>query len=198
MLRSLRTRLTVAAVLVAAAPLLASCGSDRSAAATVGDETISVNALQDDVLALRDAYGAEAVSDGATVQRSILQQAIVLRLLERVADDNGVTVTGREVEELIDLAVEENGGDREAFFASRLLTEDTVEDAAWSSLAAGKLADQLGQEGRDEAAVAAGEELGVSVNRRYGTWDPELLQITGTTGSIATAPLEPALDVAPE
>jgi hypothetical protein len=198
----LRARRAVLAVVAAAVvPVVASCGSDRGAAATVGDESLSVSDLQDEVVELRDAYGAEAVADTGQVMRDRLQSFIIGSLIAQVAEQEGVSASGADVSALISRVEDSRDGDLSGFLEENLFTQESFEQAARTQVLLDELNEQLGgQTGVQDAVLAAQDEVPISVNRRYGRWDAEQLSVVETQGSIAVAPLEDALDteLAPE
>jgi hypothetical protein len=180
-LRARRAATTTVAVLAFLG--MSACSFDTGAAATVGDQQISMDQVQNELLELQEIYGAEAVADGAEVQRNIITREVVHLLLEDVAAENDVTVTGAEVDTFLEQVGQ--GADLAQVQESNLLTEDSLRIAARDQLLAGKLAEQLGgQEQLRDAVEARSEELGVTVNRRYGTWNG--VGLDGGTGAIAS------------
>jgi SurA N-terminal domain len=182
-----RRRLKVMAVVGVAVLGLAACSAEPGTAATVGDREISVAHVQDQILELQRIYGAEAISDGAQLQRNIINREVLHMLLEDLANEHDVEVTGAEVDNFL----ERVGTDEELAQVreTNLFTDDMLRLAARDQLLATKLAQKLGgQQQLADAVETRSEELGVTVNRRYGTWTG--IDLEPGTGSIATEPVE--------
>ncbi|WP_432057482.1 SurA N-terminal domain-containing protein [Streptomyces sp. bgisy022] len=189
--RRRRTALLFTAALVAAAPLLTACGNDAhpGAAAVVGGQRITVAQLEERVDQIREAQRAavpdeaqyeQAVARTGSLTRDTLNGMVLDRVLERAAEDAGVTVSDREVQQLrFDL--QEQAGGAEALEAAWLqqygIPPQRLDDNLRLQVTAQKLAESLGTDtSRPEfwqALSEAGKELDVDLNPRYGSWDPE-------------------------
>jgi hypothetical protein len=179
-------RLAAVAAVVAAGLTLTGCGSlsNPSAAAQVGDETISVSFLQkqlDEILAqtarANQVPGGQvnpSVAELAENQRGLLQQLIYDSLVTETADRLGVTASQSAV-----ARVTKEIREQQVF-----IPDDMREDfARWVALRRALNTRLLGKEPASQADQAKADELlgremrrtsreiGVKVNPRYGTWD---------------------------
>lgn len=180
----LRRRAGAALVVVLAMLAITAC-STSGAAATVGDREISIAEVQNDLLKLQQEYGPEAVAETADAQRNIIIHRVRGMLLEDLAEEHDVQVTGAEVDSFLDTVG--TSSELSELREQNLLTPDLLRLAARNQLLATKLAQKLGGEEQLGAAVEErSQELGVTVNRRYGTWNG--LSIDAGTGSIASEP----------
>ncbi|MBK3647907.1 SurA N-terminal domain-containing protein, partial [Streptomyces sp. MBT33] len=109
--RRRRTALLLTAAIAAAAPLLTACGSDShpGAAAVVGGQRITVAQLENRVNEVRtaqrtavanDAQYKQAVAQTGSLTRDTLHNMVLDRVLHRAAQDNGVTVTTKEIQQM--------------------------------------------------------------------------------------------------
>jgi hypothetical protein len=187
--RSRRTALVLTAALAAAAPVLTACGSGThpGAAAVVGGQRISVAQLQSRVEEVREAQRA-AVSDDTQYEqvvartgalaRNTLHEMVLDRVLDRAAQDAGVTVTRREVEATRS-GLEQQAGGAEALRTAWLqqygVPPQRLDDNLRLQVEAQKLASALhtepGQPAFWKALSTASGELHVDLNPRYGAWD---------------------------
>jgi SurA N-terminal domain len=159
--------------------------SSGGAAATVGDDEISIAEVQNDLLELRQEYGAEAVTESADAQRNIIIHRVRGVLLEDLAEEHDVQVSGAEIDSFLETVG--TSSELSELREQNLLTPELLRLAARNQLLATKLAQKLGGEEQLSAAVEErSQELGVTVNRRYGTWNG--LSIDAGTGSIASEP----------
>jgi hypothetical protein len=186
---------TAAAVaLLLASPALTACGSsgpDRSgAAAVVGDQRISMASLQAEVNAVRAEQAAspqadQLVAQSGNLSTQTLSMLVQSAVIDRAAADAGVTVSGDEVAQQRDAALQQLGGNEKAL-NQVLLQQYNVGSAQADSFfrtnaLVGKLIQSLGyQPGSDggETAVTqdltkTAERMGVTINPRYGAWDPK-------------------------
>ncbi|MFF0017178.1 SurA N-terminal domain-containing protein [Streptomyces sp. NPDC005374] len=185
--RRRRTALVLSAALAAAAPLLTACGSDAhpGAAAVVGNQRITVAQLENRVTEVRDAQrtvatdqNAQAVPEKGTLARAVLHNMVLDRVLHRAAENAGVTVTRKEVQELRS-ALEQQAGGAKALEAAWVdqygIAPERLDDNLHLRLEAQKLATDLGTETGTpafwSALSKASKELDVDLNPRYGTWD---------------------------
>jgi hypothetical protein len=178
-----------AAAVLAASPLLTACGTPHAgAAAVVGGHQISESSVQARVAAVRKAQRASPESGQLIAATGSLQQGTVGTLLEnavvdRAAKDAGVKVTRAEVQQAVDSAAAQAGGRKK--LNEQLLQQDAmapgdIDASARANLQLQKIAQAGGvdlQSQDGQAAVLkvlerASKELHISVNPRYGTWDP--------------------------
>ena len=119
--RRRRTAFLLTAAIAAAAPLLTACGNDAhpGAAAVVGGERITVSQLENRVDEVRaaqraavpdDAQYQQAIARTGSLTRDTLHGMVLDRVLERAAQDAGVTVTGREVQRMRSDLEQQAGG----------------------------------------------------------------------------------------
>ncbi|MEU2118732.1 SurA N-terminal domain-containing protein [Streptomyces sp. NPDC016459] len=193
-----RTALTVSAALLAAAPLLTACGSDShpGAAAVVGGERIDVSSLQTEVKDVRAAQerspqAAQLVQATGDLPRRKLNVMIFDRVVDKVAADNGVTVTRAELQQTRTAFVRESGGEDQ--LATVLLQEQGVapgqiDDVVRRNVLMNKIAAKLGvtdtpegQKKLTDVFSAASKALAIDVNPRYGAWDDAQVRLASTT-----------------
>jgi outer membrane murein-binding lipoprotein Lpp len=186
--RRRRTAFLVTAA-IAAAPLLTACGNDArpGAAAVVGGQRITVAQLEDRVDEVRaaqraavrdDAQYAQAVARTGTLTRTTLQSMVLDRVLHRAAQDAGVTVSRKEVQQMR-TGLERQVGGAQALETAWLEQYDVaparLDDNLRLQLEAQKLAEKLGTDtSRPEfwkALSEASKKLDIDLNPRYGTWD---------------------------
>ncbi|MFF0479305.1 SurA N-terminal domain-containing protein [Streptomyces sp. NPDC004284] len=196
-----RTALTVSAALLAAAPLLTACGSDAhpGAAAVVGGERIEVSSLQaqvEDVRAAQKAspQSAQLVAATGDLSRRKLNAMIFDRVVDKVAEDNGVSATRAELQQTRTAFVRQSGGEDQ--LAAVLLQEQGVapgqiDDVVRRNVLMNKIAKKLGvtddpagQKKLTEVFSAAAKDLAIDVNPRYGRWDNAQIRLdTGYDGA---------------
>lgn len=184
-----RTALVLSAAIAAAAPLLAACGSDAhpGAAAVVGGQRITVAQLENRVNEVRKAQRA-AVPDEAQYQqvlastsgltRDTLHNMVLDRVLHRAAQDEGITVTRKEVLQMRTGLEQQAGGAKgleTAWLQKYGIAPEQLDDNLRLQLEAQKLAARLGTDTSQpafwKALSQASEELHVDLNPRYGSWD---------------------------
>ncbi|MGW2561376.1 SurA N-terminal domain-containing protein [Streptomyces sp. NPDC001514] len=193
--RRRRIALALSAALVAAAPLLAACGSEArpGAAAVVGGERIEVAALQSQVREARAAQedsprAAQLIKDTGRLSLFKLGNMIFDRVLDHAAEDAGVTVSRKELQEARAQAAQQQGGE-EQLEALALeqggLAPGQIDEAVRREVLLDKLAKALdadrstpqGQQKVGAALTAASKDLAIEVNPRYGTWDDTKIQL---------------------
>ncbi|MFF3291777.1 SurA N-terminal domain-containing protein [Streptomyces sp. NPDC003023] len=192
--RRRRTALTVSAALIAAAPLLAACGSQAhpGAAAVVGGERIEVSAVQAKVQDVRDAQqaspqSAQLIRDTGQLGRAKLYDLIVDRVVQRAADDAGVSVNRREIQDERGKLVEQAMGEEQLaamYLQQRGIAPDQLDAAVRRDILVGKIATAIGAENSpegqqklNETFTAAAKSLDIDVNPRYGAWDDQKLEL---------------------
>jgi hypothetical protein len=187
--RRRRTALVLTAAIAAAAPLLTACGNDAhpGAAAVVGGQRITVSQLEERVGEVRaaqraavqsDAQYQQAIAGTGALTRDTLQTMILDRVLHRAAEDAGVTVTRREIQEMRSGLEEQAGGAKQletTWLQQYGVPPQRLEENLRLQLEAQKLAEKLGTDtNRPEfwkALSEASKDLNVDLNPRYGTWD---------------------------
>jgi hypothetical protein len=171
---------------------LAGCGLAGSAA-RVGSERISDAQLNTQVTDVLKAQGRSSDAEDPDLIRQVLERMVVIELVDRLADQEGIVVTPGEIERL-EAGYIEQIGDQAAFESAILqqqnLAPDQIAPYLRMNLQLSQIRDQFGD---DENAFVAkvvgfGESLGVEISPRYGTWMAETLYL---------APPEDALSVEP-
>ncbi|MFE6826785.1 SurA N-terminal domain-containing protein [Streptomyces sp. NPDC057690] len=188
--RRRRTALLLSAAIVAA-PLLAACGNDAhpGAAAVVGDQRITVAQLESRVNEVRtaqraavtdDAQYAQAVAQTGSLARDTLHGMVLDKVLHRAAEDAGVTVSRREVQEMRSGLEQQAGGAKgleTAWLQQYGIPPQRLDENLRLQLEAQKLATELGtntsQPAFWDALSKASKALDVDLNPRYGNWDAQ-------------------------
>ncbi|MFE0418763.1 SurA N-terminal domain-containing protein [Streptomyces tendae] len=184
-----RPALLLTAAIAAAAPLLTACGNDAhpGAAAVVGDQRITVAQLENRVDEVREAQRAavpddtqyqQVVARTGTLTRDTLHGMVLDRVLHRAAQDAGVTVSRKEVQDMRGELEGQAGGPEQletVWLQQYGVAPDRLDDNLSVQIEAQKLAQSLGTDtSRPEfwqALSAASKKLDVDLNPRYGTWD---------------------------
>ncbi|MDX3096739.1 SurA N-terminal domain-containing protein [Streptomyces sp. ME01-24h] len=194
-----RTALSVAAVaaVLLAAPLLTSCGTPHAgAAAVVGGEQITVESVQAKVAAVRAAQGrtpqaAQLIEASSDLQRNVVHRLVQNEVIERAADDIGVSVTRRELQTARTDSERQAGG-KAALEAQLLQTyamvpadidESIRTDLLMQKVAAHYGADVQTPEGQTALIKVlrdTSKKLEIDVNPRYGTWNSDKLDLDAT------------------
>ncbi len=194
-----RRRSIAAAGLLTVALALTACGPDQAgSAATVGSTTISDTQLNDQAVAVMDALN---LTPSAQINSVLLQRIVTGEIVNQMAAKNGVTVTEGDIDRFLEEQYKKTTGGKAALEQQLLqsgLTADQIRPAAKTSLQVEALGKKLapGKSAADqqkavaEAAVAFAKEQGVSINPRYGTWDPSSLSITGSGGNDLTTSIQ--------
>ncbi|WP_410538271.1 SurA N-terminal domain-containing protein [Streptomyces sp. KL2] len=190
--------LSAAAAVLVAAPLLTACGSEAhpGAAAVVGGERITMGQVQSQVRAVRAAQNesdrsAELVRNTEQLTRGTVSSLVFERVLERAAEDAGVTVNRAEIQRAREEAERNVGGPEELeamMLQQRAVAPDEIDRAVRSQLLVQKLAEKLGanlqtpqgQQEITQALAEASEELDVTVNPRFGAWDDKQITLADT------------------
>ncbi|MGP4088638.1 SurA N-terminal domain-containing protein, partial [Streptomyces sp. KR55] len=186
--RRRRTALLLSAA-IAVAPLLTACGNDAhpGAAAVVGGQRITVSQLESRVNEVRaaqraavndEAQYAQAVAGTGTLSRDTLHNMVLDRVLHRAAQDAGITVSRKEVQEMRAGLEEQVGGPKAlqtAWLQQYSIAPERLDENLRLQLEAQKLAAKLGTDTSQpafwNALSKASEKLDVDLNPRYGTWD---------------------------
>jgi hypothetical protein len=189
--RRRRTALVLTAAIAAAAPLLTACGNDAhpGAAAVVGGQRITVTQLENRVEEVRDAQRAavadpaqyaQAIAKTGNLTRDTLHGMVLDRVLHRAAEDAGITVSRKEVQQMR-AGLEQQAGGAEALRTAWLqqysVAPERLDENLRLQLEAQKLAAKLGTDTSQpafwQALSKASKELDIDLNPRYGTWDAE-------------------------
>lgn len=193
--RRRRTALSVTAAALLAAPLLSACGNQAhpGAAAVVGGERIEVSAVQARAADVRSAQesspqAAQLVNKSGQLNRAKLHGLIFTRILDRAAEDAGVTVSRKEIQEMRLANRAQNGGEeqlRAMMLQQRWVAPDQIDGDMRQEVQLPKLAKALGAdlgtpEGQavvGEALTKASKALDIDVNPRFGAWDDQKMQL---------------------
>ena len=167
--------------------LLAGC-SQIGAAATVGDTKITQALVQGSVDAILSERAKVDTSQmqletGASLNLSQLRFHLLGTLLRELGQELKINVTKAEIDTRRASILEQVGGEAtlpNALVNAGIAPQDLdryIEAIAYSDkisqklVAAGVTEDQLGTE-IQKLVVAKSKEIGVTVNPRYGKWDP--------------------------
>lgn len=184
---------------------VAGCASDVGVAAQVGEKTIKISQVQssvNSVIALRNELKSTADPKISDLSRGQLRFHMLSILIDEVAAQLKIVATPAEVDarkkairdqlggqEAVDKAISDAGIAAEDF--SRYLTDVIIEDKVGALLASGAPAGADGDAARGAAIQNAlrtlAKSLKVKVNPRYGTWDPDkvdVVQLDTTGGSV--------------
>ncbi|MFF0054421.1 SurA N-terminal domain-containing protein [Streptomyces microflavus] len=193
--RRRRTALAVTAATLLAAPLLAACGNEAhpGAAAVVGGERIEVSAVQAQAADVRTAQesspeAAQLVNKSGQLNRAKLHGLIFGRILDKAAEDAGVTVSRKEIQEARTASRAQAGGEeqlRAMMLQQRWVAPDQIDGDMRQEVLLPKLAKALGadlgtpagQQVVGEALTKASKQLKIDVNPRFGAWDDQKMQL---------------------
>ncbi|MER6203869.1 MULTISPECIES: SurA N-terminal domain-containing protein [unclassified Streptomyces] len=189
--RRRRTALVLTAVIAAAAPALTACGSDAhpGAAAVVGGQRITVAQLQNRVNEVRTAQRAavqnqaqyeRAVATTGGLTRETLYGMVFDQVVHRAAQDAGVTVTRKDIQDMRAGLAQQAGGSKAleaTWLAQYGVPPQRLDENLRLQVEGRKLAAKLGTDTNQpafwKALSTASKELHVDLNPRYGTWDVE-------------------------
>ncbi|MFF8728246.1 SurA N-terminal domain-containing protein [Streptomyces sp. NPDC015171] len=187
--RRRRTALVLTAAIAAAAPLLTACGNDAhpGAAAVVGGQRITVAQLENRVDEVRRAQRAavpdetqyqQVLSSTSSLTRDTLHNMVLDRVLHRAAQDAGVSVTRKEIQQMRAGLEQQAGGSKglkTAWLQKYGIAPGRLDDNLRLQLEAQKLAEKLGTDTSQpafwKALSKASGELHIDLNPRYGSWD---------------------------
>ena len=172
--------------------LLAGC-SQVGAAATVGDTKITQATVQgsiDSILSERTKVDVSQMQleTGAALNVSQLRFHLLGTLLRELGQELGLNVTKAEIDSRRASILEQVGGEAAlptALVNAGIAPQDLdryIEAIAYSDkisqklVSAGVTEDQLGTE-IQKLVVAKAKEIGVTVNPRYGKWDPAVADV---------------------
>ncbi|MCX4813128.1 MULTISPECIES: SurA N-terminal domain-containing protein [unclassified Streptomyces] len=189
--RRRRTALVLTAVIAAAAPALTACGNDAhpGAAAVVGGQRITVAQLQSRVNEVRTAQRAavqnqaqyeRAVATTGGLTRETLYGMVFDQVVHRAAQDAGVTVTRKDIQDMRAGLAQQAGGSKAleaTWLAQYGVPPQRLDENLRLQVEGRKLAAKLGTDTTQpafwKALSTASKELHVDLNPRYGTWDVE-------------------------
>ena len=179
--------------MIAVAALLLTGCSQVGAAATLGDTKITQATVQgsiDSIISERTKVDTAQMQlqTGEELNRGQLRFHLLSALLREVGKELKITVTKAEIDTRRAAIVTQVGGEEampSALVNAGIAPQDLdayVEAVLFSDkvgqvvLASGVAQDQVGLE-IQKLIVAKAKELGVTVNPRYGKWDPEVADI---------------------
>lgn len=189
---------STAAALLLAAPLLTGCGDDAhpGAAAVVDGERITVDQVQSRAEAVRDAQRAAPNSDQlikstGPLSRYTLSSMIREKVVERAAEDEGVNVTRRALQEYRSEQEQAATGEsrlRDRMLAERAVAPGQIDEVLRMDLQVLELAKQLGvdlsspQAGEvmNEKFTSTAEGMGIDISPRFGEWSNDDVSLTGS------------------
>jgi len=191
-------------VAVAALAVVLSGCAQVGAAATVGGTRISQATVQGSVDAiLAERAGTDTsqmqLETGETLNRSQLRFHLFGTLLREVGAELKITVTKAEIDTQRAAILQQVGGEEQlpiALVSAAIAAQDLdlyIEAITFSDKISNLIAtsgvpeEQIGAE-IQRLITAKAKELGVTVNPRYGTWDPETADVVAkdAAGSAVT------------
>jgi len=188
-------RVLVVAGSAGALVLTTACGPMLAgSAAVIGQSRITDETLATQVSAVTVPL---RVPESQQVSAAILNRMITQQLVFDLAAGHQISVSPEEVQAFISEQVALAGGDRQAFeqgLLRRGIPPAEIEGTARATLLVARLGPVLapgkGVEEQELATVLAVAELSrkldTRVSPRFGTWDPELLQVTDTPNDLST------------
>ena len=191
----------LSASLAASTLLVSACGSTSAGtAATVGPDVISETELTEWVESVLIATGKAPSAINAQVTSNSLNLLIYLDLLDGLAAAVGVTASQGEIDAAEQSLIQGGATEAEveasaaqagiapaaipAFIRANVLTPKIQE-----VLAPGATAEQQ-QAIFQQALVTAANELGVTVNPRYGSWSPDSIQLGAPPSDLSIPPAD--------
>lgn len=196
---SRRARLLAAcAGLAVGAVVLTGCTGSPGAAAVVGDTTISEQQLADDVAELTADPNAGIEDANSSTVTSLLGRLITMKLVDQLAAQHDVTITEGQIANEI-AAYEQQVGSKDAVyqtFAQQGVPASQVEGMVRTSLQVTALGPILKPDGTSDEQTQAiideivklGDDDGVQVNPRWGTWDAASLNLGPTPDDLSSLP----------
>lgn len=160
------TSVRVAALAAAAAVALSGCGAvNAGVAAKVGDETISVSFVQDQVQQVIEKSGQESVPEEQVdqFQKQVLLQLVVSKLVTQTAEEAGVSATPAELQKAEQMVLQQSP-------QPPGLLEATTQLVALGD----KLNSRYGNQSQQKVIETA-RTAGVELNPRYGVWSERIL-----------------------
>jgi hypothetical protein len=198
--RPLRRSAALGALSLLGAVALTACGATArpGAAAIVGDQRITTAALDSHLTAYRTALSAEAVqtggssTEGSGLVRHTLQLLVESRLVDDELAAKGLTVTRAEVQQARAAAVQQTGSEQalqQVFLQQIGLAPGDIDTYFQMSVGEQKLLAAEGGAGTGQSASAAitallesaARQHPVTVNPRYGAWNPKAAAVGAAT-----------------
>jgi hypothetical protein len=187
---------------------LTACGQMNSAA-TLGDITISQNELQTTINQLLKERESVDVSQmqlesGASLNRSQLRFKIITTIFDEIAKELKLSITATEMTTTRQEMIAQSGGE-EAFannLVSAQIASSNFDAYIRAIIISDKLTKALQQSGIPEEEVgtriselvtAKANEMKISVNPRYGTWDNasgDILEIDSAGNAVTSTPAQ--------
>lgn len=125
-----------------------------------------------------DAQYEQAIAKTGTLSRDTLHNMVLERVLQRAAQDAGVSVSRKEIQQMRSGLEEQTGGSKAleaAWLQQYGIAPERLDENLRLQLEAQKLATSLGTNTGDpafwNALAEASKKLNVDLNPRYGTWD---------------------------
>jgi hypothetical protein len=183
-------RIVIASLAAASAVALTACDSEQIGSAVVIDgDRFTVDDLQNQVEHAQrlEGFDVEAAGGMPAFQRTVLTRHIQHEIFLRLADDADIQVSEADIDDAIEgISAQAPGGDLDAALAQAGYTEEAFRAGVADQLIAQSFAEETGADNAalTETLVDLGNELGVEVNPRYGTWGDDLA-VSADTGSIS-------------
>lgn len=183
-----------------AALVLAACGSSQAgAAATLGDSRVTETELTAYVQESLEAQGKPVDSPDAALLSKSLTQILRARLVNEAANRAGIVITQGMMDQTLQSVALQQGTSVDGLYASLAaqgFSKDQVAELVRVNLEAqeiGKALDPTGSAETQNAALLAalgvlGDELDITTNPRYGTWDNAQLSVGPSVDDVATLP----------
>ena len=186
-----RRRTAVVALAISVVGALSACSATAhpGAAAVVGDQRITVSALQAHVAAYRTAAAKDAgAQEAAGEAQKTLGLLVAAQLVDQALAAQGGTVTQGEVQQAEASYLQQAGSAqalRQAIVENLALAPSDLDTYARFEVGRMKLLQHAGVDPTSTSADAAfqkiiqkaGQDLGVTVNPRYGSWDAKTLSL---------------------
>ena len=199
-MRRYKFAIGVPALAVLALAVAACSPQHPGAAATVGNTRISVTALNTAAAVTAQTPDATTgqLPDRTTAVETSLTQIIRDDLIADAAKAKGVTVTEAEIQSLLQQERQTNGSD-EATAKANGIPFAGLHTAVYQALLLNKLITALAPGQTDQTAQSAAlttylgkiaTQEGVSVNPRYGAWQPKQFQVVASDAF--SSPVPPA------
>ncbi len=187
--------------------LLTGCADDEpaSAAATVGEAQVALAEVSDQLHSLNEVLGAPVGAVDAQLTNAVVRNNVVYQLVDQASTAAGVTVTQTQIDERLASQI--------AFVGSRELLErqaatsgvapELVETDIRTALQAQELQEKLtaglglDEQAQQQALVASiqaySQEIGVTINPRFGVWQVQTLSIVADADAPSATPDQIAL-----
>ncbi len=180
---------------------VSACSSSVGVAATIGGEKITVNQLQASVNSITAARKTAATPEDPKVNlpRTQLRFFVLSALLEKVGSDRGISISQSDIDLRRKAIVDQLGGaDKLPLALAKAgiavsdfplyLRDVALEERIGALMAPTAPVGAAGDQQRgvvvQQAVIDAAKKVKVSINPRYGTWDPNHADIAAvdTTG----------------